>query len=98
MSAAPKAEGTGPRKGTGKPEGTEKRRVMMPQPQAAMAVVRAMNREVQRQAREGALRSALQVDANGMTALEGRLDLAMLAFVAEIALRQHFPSFEDERP
>ena len=86
MSMAPKAEGP------------PRRRAMMPQPQAAMAVVRAMNREVQRQVKEGALRSALPVDANGMTALEGRLDLAMLAFVAEIALRQYFPGIEDDRP
>lgn len=67
-------------------------RAVIAQPRAAMAVVRAMNREIQRQRAEGAVISADNIDANGVVRIEGRLDVAMLAFVAEIALRHHFPS------
>jgi hypothetical protein len=74
------------------------RRPAMPEPRAAMHVVRAMKRELDRQVSEGTLRSAHPVDAHGVTVVDGRLDLAMLAFVAEIALRQYFPSLADERP
>lgn len=66
-------------------------------PRAAMAVVRAMQRELDRQTREGTLRSAHPVDANGITVVDGRLDLAMLAFVAEMALLGHFPGLKDKR-
>lgn len=66
-------------------------------PRAAMAVVRAMKRELDRQVSEGTLRSAHPVDANGMTVVDGRLDLAMLAFVAEMALLGHFPCLKEKR-
>ena len=66
-------------------------------PRAAMAVVRAMKRELDRQVSEGTLRSAHPVDANGITVVDGRLDLAMLAFVAEMALLGHFPGLKDKR-
>lgn len=66
-------------------------------PRAAMAVVRAMKRELDRQVSEGTLRSAHPVDANGMTVVDGRLDLAMLAFVAEMALLGHFPGLDGKR-
>lgn len=66
-------------------------------PRAAMAVVRAMKRELDRQVSEGTLRSAHPVDANGVTVVDGRLDLAMLAFVAEMALLGHFPGLKDKR-
>lgn len=68
-----------------------------PHPRAAMAVVRAMMRELDRQVREGTMRSAHPVDANGMTTVDGRLDLAMLAFVAEMALLGQFPSLGARR-
>jgi hypothetical protein len=66
-------------------------------PRAAMAVVRALKRELDRQVSEGTLRSAHPVDANGMTVVDGRLDLAMLAFVAEMALLGHFPGLQERR-
>lgn len=66
-------------------------------PRAAMAVVPAMKRELDRQVSEGTLRSAHPVDANGITVVDGRLDLAMLAFVAEMALLGHFPGLKEKR-
>lgn len=66
-------------------------------PRAAMAVVRAMKRELDRQVAEGTMRSAHPVDANGITVVDGRLDLAMLAFVAEMALLGHFPGLSEKR-
>lgn len=69
----------------------------VPRPNAAMAVVRAMNRELDRQVREGALRSSHGVDVNGHVSIEGRLDLAMLAYVAEIVLRSEFALLEAVR-
>lgn len=68
-----------------------------PRPRAAMAVVRAMKRELDRQVTEGTLRSAHPIDANGITVIDGRLDLAMLAFVAEMALLGHFPGLNEKR-
>lgn len=66
-------------------------------PRAAMAVIRAMKRELDRQVGEGTLRSAHPVDTNGITVVDGRLDLAMLAFVAEMALLTHFPGLDGRR-
>ena len=56
----------------------------------AWAVVRAMMQELQRQTREGTLISASSIDANGHIVVEGKIDLAMLAFVTEAVLGQEF--------
>ena len=62
-----------------------------PRAGAAMAVVRAINRELQRQASEGALESCGTVDANGQVTVVGKVDLAMVAFVTEQVLLAEFP-------
>jgi len=53
-------------------------------------VIRAMARELARQVREGTLISAAQVDLDGRAVVEGRVDLAMLAWVTEQALIAEF--------
>lgn len=52
----------------------------------ARAVVRAMQRELVRQVREGTLISATMVDHDGRLVVEGQIDLAMLALVTEQVL------------
>ena len=58
--------------------------------QRARNVVRALQRELNRQVREGTLLSVQPIDQNGGVVVEGRIDLAMLALVTEEALLVHF--------
>ena len=52
----------------------------------ARRVIRAMQHELWRQAREGTLISATSVDQDGRIVVEGKIDLAMLALVTEAVL------------
>lgn len=72
----------------------------MPQarPRAARDVVRAMTKELKRQEKAGLVRIVRPVDADGIISIDGKVDLPMLAYVADIALQQHFPSVDDFLP
>lgn len=52
----------------------------------AWAIISAMSAELRRQAREGTLMVAMPVDDLSGMVVEGRIDLAMLANVTELAL------------
>lgn len=58
--------------------------------QRARKVIRAMQRELWRQTTEGTVISAGQIDLNGHIVVEGKIDLAMLAYVTEQVLLQEF--------
>lgn len=49
-----------------------------------------MQRELWRQTTEGTVISAGQIDLNGHIVVEGKIDLAMLAYVTEQVLLQEF--------
>lgn len=56
----------------------------------AWVIVNAMAAELRRQTREGTLLIAQSVDDRGGVVIEGRLDLAALAHVTEMTLRDRF--------
>jgi hypothetical protein len=66
--------------------------LLEPSPRAALSVVRTIYRELQRQSREGELKHCEGLDENGRVKIAGVVDLAVLAYMLELALRREFPS------